>query len=200
MSYGYNYVNMGGGYGNGEIRVSTKNIVPTMGGVYLMETVIDNTIKHKPVIVVSNDDFNKGPYVFICPLTISQKEDGAITFKTWATGQESNAVVDNLRSVDKTRLVEYVGQISKVEQQSLHDCICSLFGINTLQLPDSLKDADMKSDPDKDRRIKLLEDELNIERDRTGDLKKEVIFYKRQYDELLDKFLNKPGYPHASYN
>ena len=188
----YDSINMRGGYNSDRIYcMPSKNVVPAMGGVYLMETTVDNTIKHKPVIVISNDNFNKGPYVFVCPLTISQKGDEAITFKTWATGQESNAVIDNLRSIDKARLIEYIGQISKVEQQSLHDCICNLFGINTLQLPDSLKEVVVKPDPDKDKRIDFLEGELRIERGKCKDLQKEVLFRKNQYDELLDKFLNK---------
>lgn len=165
--------------------------IPAMGGVYLMEVISDNIIKHRPVVVISNEEFNKGPYVFICPLTISPKEDNAVTFKTWATGQESNAIIGNLRSVDKTKLLEYIGQISKVEHQSLHDCICNLFGIDTLQMPEALKDTDVKLDPDKDKRIDFLEGELRTERHRVDDLKKEVLFHKRQYDELLDKFLNR---------
>ena len=192
MSYGYNHANMNGGYS--EIRlVSAKNIVPVMGGVYLMETVVDNTIKHKPVIVISNDDYNKGPYVFVCPLTISQKGDGVITFKTWATGQESNAVVENLRSVDKTRLIEYIGQISKVEQQSLNDCVCNLFGINTLQLPDSLKEPSIGVDSDTDKQISCLKTDLKTARGQIDDLKKEIEFHKQQYDSLLEKFLNRAG-------
>ena len=192
MSYNFG-VSMNGGYGNGEIRMPAKNIVPVMGGVYLMETVVDNMIKHKPVIVVSNDNYNKGTYVFVCPLTISQKGDEAITFKTWATGQESNAVVENLRSIDKSRLIEYVGQISKVEQQSLNDCVCNLFGIDTLQLPDSLKEPSIGVDSDTDKQIHCLKTDLKTARGQIDDLRKEIEFHKQQYDSLLEKFLNRAG-------
>ena len=158
-----------------------------------METVVDGAIKHKPVIVISNNEFNKGPYVYICPLTTDPKDQSATVFKTWATGVESSAVMNNLRSVDKSKLIEYVGQLSNVEEQSMADCICNLFGINTLQLPDSLKESSVGIDPDKDKQLACLEDALKAERRRSDDLIKEIEFHKRQYDLLLDKFLNRVG-------
>lgn len=172
------------------IEMSSRH-VPSMGGVYLMETLIDDVRKVKPVVVVSSEEFNKGPCCFIAPLTMEQKEPGAVIFKTWASGQESNAVVENLKKIDKTKLVEYVGQLSAVELQSSIDCICSLFGIDTLQLPESLKEPSIGVDPDTDKQISCLKTDLKTARKQVEDLRKEIEFYKQQYDSLLDKFLSR---------
>ena len=165
--------------------------IPSRGGVYLMETLMEGVSRLKPVIVVSNEKFNEGPCAFICPLTIDAKEPSPNVFKTWATGQESNAVVENLKKVDKARLVEYIGQLSTVEQQSCIDSICSLFGIDTLQLPEALRDPVVKPDPEKDKQIDCLKSDLQTERRKVEDLQREIEFHKQQYDSLLNRILRK---------
>jgi mRNA-degrading endonuclease toxin of MazEF toxin-antitoxin module len=160
-----------------DVPVERRNIVPEKGGIYLMEVLDGEMKKCKPVIVVSDSNYNKGPFCFICPLTVEEKDPSPTIFKTWATGQASNAILDNLRSINKERLVEYVGQLSNVELQSCADSVCNLFGINTLALPEAPKPAETVPD------TALLQ--------RIAELEKEVEFHKQQYNVLLDKLIAK---------
>ena len=178
------YVHNGHSALNRPVSAERINIVPEKGGIYLMKTEVDGIERCKPVIVVSDTDYNKGPFCFVCPLTIDHKDPKPTIFKTWATGQVSNAILDNLRSIDKTKLVEYVGHLSNVELQSCADSICSLFGINTLSLPET-------SDASDNGEQVAIKNELAKARRHEEELQTELEFYKSQFNILLDKLLSR---------
>ena len=183
----------------------STNSIPAMHGVYLLKTTFEDMDKYKPVLVVSNEKYNKGPYCFICPITIDEKESSPTIFQTLATGRESNVIVSNMRSVDKTRLSEYIGQLTASEIEKCNRCICALFGIVDIpepvkydthadngeyleKAPDFLshRNATPHTVPSDDNKTIIEQQQFEIQR-----LSVENKLLKEQYDTLLNKYLDR---------
>ena len=85
------------------------------------------TAKTRPCVIVSPDELNKAlQTVIIAPMTTVQRG--------WPTrvplkfqGKEGEIAVDQLRAVDKARLVRRLGKIDAAAQQNVIDVLGEMF-------------------------------------------------------------------------
>jgi mRNA interferase MazF len=102
------------------------------GGVYVasLDPVLGREIsKTRPVVVVSNDKNNEfSGTVTILPLT-SQNLERIYPFEVLLPRgmanlpKDSKAKADQIRSIDKTRIVKYVGNLGKAEMKNIDDAM-----------------------------------------------------------------------------
>ena len=94
------------------------NLDPTVGG---------EIQKTRPCIVVSPDEFNRRiKTVVIIPLT-SQLKDYPYRVPIQTRSGTSQAVLEQIRAVDKTRIIKNVGRITPTEVRALTDMIHSMY-------------------------------------------------------------------------
>ena len=103
------------------------------GGVYL--AALDPTVgreiaKTRPVIVVSNDQNNLyAGTVSILPLT-SKNTEKIYPFEIFLTKgtanlpKSSKVKTDQIRTIDKSRLVQFIGELSDEEMAQIKKAIC----------------------------------------------------------------------------
>jgi mRNA interferase MazF len=95
--------------------------------VNLDPTVGSEIQKTRPCIVVSPDEMNRYiATVIIAPMTTKGK-----TYPTRVVcqfqGKDGQIVLDQIRTIDKTRLVKKLGQISQDEQRAVLDTLTEMF-------------------------------------------------------------------------
>lgn len=95
--------------------------------VNLDPTVGSEIQKTRPCIVVSPDEMNRYiATVIIAPMTTKGK-----TYPTRVVcqfqGKDGQIVLDQIRTIDKTRLVKKLGQISQDEQRAVLDTLAEMF-------------------------------------------------------------------------
>lgn len=107
--------------GNGAMRrfdVYTVNLDPTSGA---------EIKKTRPCVIVSPDEMNQYiKTVIIAPMTTSKKGYKSrlnIIFQ----GRNNQIVLDQIRTVDKQRLVKKIGKIGAKDSQSLCDKLIEMF-------------------------------------------------------------------------
>lgn len=89
--------------------------------------------KTRPCVVVSPDEMNGAlRTVVILPMTSTKKElPTRILIKaTQASGlvNDSYAVADQVKTIDKMRILSKIGQVSPDEEKALSDVLCAMFG------------------------------------------------------------------------
>ncbi len=94
------------------------NLDPTLGS---------EIQKTRPCVVVSPDEMNRYiATVIIAPMTTKGK-----VYPTRAVcqfqGKDGQIVLDQIRTIDKTRLVKKLGQISQDEQRVVLDTLAEMF-------------------------------------------------------------------------
>ena len=93
---------------------------PSVGDVWLVNldpTVGSEIQKSRPCVVVSPDEMNRHlRTVIIAPMTSAAKEY-PVRIETSFQGQRGQIALDQLRSVDKTRLSTHLGLLDKVTLQ-----------------------------------------------------------------------------------
>jgi mRNA interferase MazF len=98
--------------------------------VYLVS--LDPTVgreiqKTRPYLVISPDEMNRNiSTVIIAPMT-TKGSSYPTRVDCKFQGKEGQIVLDQIRTVDKTRLVKKLGQISISEQQSVLNALAELF-------------------------------------------------------------------------
>jgi mRNA interferase MazF len=95
--------------------------------VNLDPTVGSEIQKKRPCIVVSPDEMNRYiATVIIAPMTTKGK-----TYPTRVVcqfqGKDGQIVLDQIRTIDRTRLVKKLGQISQDEQRAVLDTLAEMF-------------------------------------------------------------------------
>ena len=95
--------------------------------VNLDPTVGSEIRKKRPCLVISPDEMNRHiATVIIAPMTTKGQ-----TYPTRVAcqfqGKDGQIVLDQLRTVDKTRLVQRLGQISLDEQKAVLDILAQIF-------------------------------------------------------------------------
>jgi mRNA interferase MazF len=95
--------------------------------VNLDPTVGSEIQKTRPCIIVSPDEMNRHiATVIIAPMTTKGK-----TYPTRIVyqfqGKDGQIVLDQIRTIDKTRLVKKLGQISQDEQRAVLDTLAEMF-------------------------------------------------------------------------
>jgi mRNA interferase MazF len=99
--------------------------------VYLIN--LDPTIgseikKTRPCLIVSPDEMNRHvATVIIAPMTTKVKAYPSRVSCSFE-GKRGHIVLDQLRTVDKTRLVKRLGTITLAEQQATLQALAKLFG------------------------------------------------------------------------
>ena len=103
---------------------------PQRGEVWLvsLEPTVGSEIKKtRPCIVISPDEINKLlRTVIVAPLTSTIKNYPTrvtITFQE----RESSIALDQIRSVDKSRLLRKLGSLSKEESQMVSNILVTMF-------------------------------------------------------------------------
>lgn len=100
-------------------KIFLANLDPTIGG---------EIRKTRPVIVISNDFNNEFNYtITIIPLTSKAKIIYPFeVFLSKGTGnltKDSKARADHIRTIDKSRLIKEIGEISKSELENIEEAI-----------------------------------------------------------------------------
>ena len=89
--------------------------------------------KTRPCVVVSPDEMNGVlKTVIILPITSTQKElpTRVLIRATPTSGlvDDSYAVADQIKTIDKTRILSKIGQVSPDEEKALADVLCEMLG------------------------------------------------------------------------
>jgi mRNA interferase MazF len=95
--------------------------------VNLDPTIGSEIKKTRPCVVVSPDEMNRYvATVIIAPMTTKGR-----TYPTRVVcqfqGKDGQIVLDQIRTIDKTRLVKKLGQISQDEQRVVLDTLAEMF-------------------------------------------------------------------------
>jgi mRNA interferase MazF len=95
--------------------------------VNLDPTVGSEIQKTRPCVIISPDEMNRYiATVIVAPMTTKgQAYPSRVVCKF--QGQEGQIVLDQIRTVDKIRLVKKLGQISEDEQKAVLDTIAEMF-------------------------------------------------------------------------
>jgi mRNA interferase MazF len=98
--------------------------------VYLVN--LDPTIgveiqKTRPCVVVSPDEMNRHiATVIIAPMTTRERQYPTRP-ACWFEGKSGQIVLDQLRTVDKLRLVKHLGKLSDDEQRRVLNVLAEMF-------------------------------------------------------------------------
>ena len=109
---------------------------PRRGSVYLVR--FDPTVGHeiqktRPAVVISNDHLNElAPTVLVMPIT-----SGRFPYYHWIAlnppegglRKSSSIVTEQIRSVDKRRLLDYLGQVTPATMARIEAAIRDNFGL-----------------------------------------------------------------------
>jgi mRNA interferase MazF len=83
--------------------------------------------KTRPCVVISPDEMNRHiSTVIVAPMTTKGKEYPTRVFCQFQ-GKDGQIVLDQIRTVDKTRLAKILGKISPDEQKLVLDTLAQLF-------------------------------------------------------------------------
>ena len=94
------------------------NLDPTLGS---------EIQKTRPCLVISPDEMNKRiATVIIAPMTTKGRQYPS-RIDCHFQGKDGQIVLDQIRTVDKNRLDEYLGQISADEQKAVLDTLVQMF-------------------------------------------------------------------------
>jgi mRNA interferase MazF len=95
--------------------------------VNLNPTVGSEIKKTRPCLVISPDEMNKRiATVIIAPMTTKGRPYPS-RIDCHFQGKDGQIVLDQIRTVDKNRLDEYLGQISADEQKAVLDSLVQMF-------------------------------------------------------------------------
>ncbi|MCG8365845.1 MAG: type II toxin-antitoxin system PemK/MazF family toxin [Pseudanabaenales cyanobacterium] len=95
--------------------------------VNLDPTVGSEIQKTRPCVVVSPDEMNRYiATVIVAPMTSKGRSYPTRVFCQFQ-GKDGQIVLDQLRTVDKARLIKRIGQINQDEQQAVLDTLAEMF-------------------------------------------------------------------------
>nr|WP_227501490.1 type II toxin-antitoxin system PemK/MazF family toxin [Synechocystis sp. PCC 7509] len=95
--------------------------------VNLDPTVGSEIQKTRPWVVISPDEMNRYiGTVIIAPMTTKGKIYPTRVVCQFQ-GKDGQIVLDQIRTIDKTRLIEKLGQISQEEQKAVLDTLAEIF-------------------------------------------------------------------------
>ena len=89
----------------------------------------------RPVLIISNDIGNKHAPVVTIAIITSKHTKAKLPTHIWLStycGLTVNSLVEleQVRTVDKSRLLQYIGEIQKGEQRLVDEAIKISFGVN----------------------------------------------------------------------
>lgn len=87
----------------------------------------------RPVVIIQNDIGNKySPTVIVAPLTSSPKKHIPTHVTVWLgddVKRSSTALLEQLRTLDKSRLEEYLGRLSEAAMQRINRAVLISTGL-----------------------------------------------------------------------
>ena len=87
--------------------------------------------KTRPAVILTVNPLNRARRtVVVVPLSSAATPRPPIVVSVPSAGSESVAVCDQLRAVDKSRLMELIGQISKPDLAAIADGVGQVLGLN----------------------------------------------------------------------
>ena len=89
----------------------------------------------RPVLIISNDIGNKHAPVVTIAIITSKRTKAKLPTHIWLStycGLTVNSLVEleQVRTIDKSRLLQYLGEIQKGEQRLVDEAIKISFGVN----------------------------------------------------------------------
>lgn len=91
----------------------------------------------RPVLIIQNDVGNRHSPTVIAAAVTSRREN-RVKLPThheigscYGLGRPSTVLLEQIRTLDKTRLKEYIGRIEPVEMKEIDCCIAVSLGLNT---------------------------------------------------------------------
>ncbi len=94
------------------------NLEPTVGGEFK---------KTRPCLIISPDEMNRHiRTVIVAPMT-TKGRDYPSRVACRFQGKNGQVVLDQIRTVDKTRLVKLLGRISPPAQKTVLEVLCEMF-------------------------------------------------------------------------
>ncbi|MGX8697549.1 MAG: type II toxin-antitoxin system PemK/MazF family toxin [Prevotella sp.] len=140
--------------------------------------------KDRPGVIVSCDALNNtSPVVTVVYLTATAKRMTPGHVVIQSAHRLSTALCEQVYTVDKSRIGDYVGEVSEDEMANIDQAICRTLSLPWPGEPDEDEDVNFLSTED----VKLSV-EVQAERDR---LQAELGVYKNLYESLLDRLTNK---------
>ncbi len=98
--------------------------------VCLDPTVGSEIRKTRPAVILTVDALNKArKTVVVVPLSTSAQPRPPIVVATPSSGPDSVAVCDQLRTVDKTRLVSQIGVLSPADVRAISQGVKQVLGL-----------------------------------------------------------------------
>ena len=95
--------------------------------INLDPTIGSEIQKTRPCVVISPDEMNKYiATVIIAPMT-TKGQSYPTRVPCQFQGKDGQIVLDRIRTVDKTRLVKRLGEISSDEQKAVLDTLAEMF-------------------------------------------------------------------------
>ena len=95
--------------------------------VNLNPTVGSEIQKTRPCVIISPDEMNKHiATVIVAPMT-TKGQPYPTRVASQFQDKEGQIVLDKIRTVDKTRLVKFLGQISSDEQKAVLETLAEMF-------------------------------------------------------------------------
>jgi mRNA interferase MazF len=84
--------------------------------------------KRRPCIVISPDELNRYlQTVVIVPLTTALHEY-PWRFEFLVNGEKNFAAIDQIRTIDKSRIIRFFAELSSEEKEGIHQKIQNFFG------------------------------------------------------------------------
>ena len=101
-------------------------------GVDLDPTIGAEMNKLRPCLIVSPDEMNKYlKTVIVAPITSTQRTlPTRVLIKSNATSglkNDSYAALDQIKTIDKSRLLNHIGEISEDEKHQISDALIEMF-------------------------------------------------------------------------
>jgi len=120
---------------------ATANTIIRRGDIWMADlrlgTVGSEQGEIRPVLVVQNNIGNKfSPTVTIVPLTSRTKNNlpTHVVINESFLPMLSTALVEQIRTIDKSRLIKYMGKLSKNIISKINNAIAIQMGLNKLEI------------------------------------------------------------------
>lgn len=90
--------------------------------VNLNPTIGSEIRKQRPCVILSANPINTARHtVVVVPLSTAAKEHPPIVVSVYALNKNTVAVCDQIRAIDKTRLLKAAGKLSSQDMQKIED-------------------------------------------------------------------------------
>lgn len=98
--------------------------------VNLDPTVGSEIRKKRPCVIIGATPINEARRtVVVIPLSSSGKPKPPVAIEVQCLGRKAIAVIDQIRAIDKTRLIEQAGNISKDDLKKIDEALKVIIGL-----------------------------------------------------------------------